>query len=49
MADLPRDIGFDDDPVVLISYVMIEDPSSKFFLVCSGCGHKCAVSVIIFV
>ena len=25
MADLPRDIGFDDDPVVLINYVMLDE------------------------
>ena len=25
MADLPRDIGFDDDPVVLLNIVPIED------------------------
>lgn len=25
MADLPRDIGFDDEPVVLISYVQLDD------------------------
>lgn len=29
MADLPRDIGFDDDPVVLINYVMLDELSDS--------------------
>jgi hypothetical protein len=29
MADLPRDIGFDDDPVILISYTILGDNGSQ--------------------